>query len=405
MPKFHYKAARASGEAFEGTVDVPDRFAVYGEVRKEGGSVLSITEEHKGLSMDVGHLLSPLARVRTSEKIMFARNLGAMLSAGLPLSRALSVLERQAHNQKFRETLAAVGADIKEGKSFHEALARFPGVFPNLFIAMVRAGEESGKLADGLAVVAEQMERSYLLTKKIRGAMIYPGVILSLMAVIGVAMLIFVVPTLTATFAEFDVELPLLTRLIVALSDWLVAHTLLATAGGLAAAFGLTSLARTTGGRRLRQEAVLRLPILKTFTRELNSARTTRTLSSLLTSGVPFLEALGITREVVQHERFREIITRAEESVAKGKPIAKVFMEHGELYPPFVGELMDVGEETGQLPAMLLRIATFYENEVEQRTKNLSTIIEPALMVVIGLSVLVFALSVIQPIYSLSSAL
>src|SRR3989344_4219229 len=198
MPKFHYKAVRGDGEEFEGTVDVADRFAVYGEVRSEGGTVLSIEERATGFNLDVRKVTGFLGAVHTGDKIIFARNVAAMITAGLSLSRSLAVLERQSKNKKLKEVIAALGEDIKKWKSLHEAMERFPKVFSKLFTAMVKAGEESGKLANSFVVVADQVESSYNLTKKVRGAMMYPGIILSAMVLIDIGMLIYVVPTLTA---------------------------------------------------------------------------------------------------------------------------------------------------------------------------------------------------------------
>ncbi|HEY4517628.1 MAG TPA: type II secretion system F family protein [Candidatus Paceibacterota bacterium] len=405
MPTFHYKASRGANDTYEGTVELADRFAVYAEVRKGGGSVLSITEVGKGLHVDTKKFISFLGGIKTSDKIVFARNLGAMIAAGLSLSRALAVLERQTKKRRLKEVLAALNESIKQGKSLHEAIEQFPTIFPKLFGAMVKAGEESGKLSEALLGIAEQTERSYTLTKKIRGAMMYPGIVLTAMLLIGIAMLIFVVPTLTATFESFNVELPLTTRIIIAVSNWFTGNFILAIAVMAGSVFAFMTALRMPQGKLIFQWTLLHIPIIKGLTREINTARTARTFSSLLSSGVEVVTALSITREVVQNFYFREVLLEAENQIQKGLPIASVFSAHEDLYPPLMSELIAVGEETGQLSGMLLQIATFYENEVDQKTKNMSTIIEPFLMIVIGVGVGFFALSVISPIYSLSNAI
>ena len=405
MPKFHYKATRGEGEIYEETLELPDRFAVYAEVRKGGGTVISIDEVRSGLHLDTKRLSSLLGGVRTSEKIIFARNLGAMLAAGLSLSRGLAVFERQTENRYLKEVLRSLIESIKRGKSLHESMEQFPKVFPKLFVAMVKAGEESGNLSGALLGVADQIERSYTLTKKIRGAMMYPSIVLSAMVLIGIAMLMFVIPTLTTTFKEFNVELPLSTRIIIGVSDWFAGNLPLALLVLIGGAVGIVALLRTPRGHRAFEFALLHTPVIKGLVREINAARTARTLSSLLSSGVEVLSAFSITREVIQNSYFREVLAEAQEQIQKGLLIAPVFAKHEHLYPPLVSELISVGEETGKSSDMLLQIATFYENEVDQKTKNMSTIVEPFLMIVIGVAVGFFALSVVSPIYSLSSAI
>jgi type IV pilus assembly protein PilC len=405
MAVFHYKAIRNTGETFEGEVEADERFAVYAEVRKNSGTVLSIEEVGKGAHIDVSRFFSFAGSVHTSDKIMFARNLGVMLNAGLSLSRALSVLERQTGSKKFQEVIRGVSEDIRKGTNLHEAMEKFPKVFSRLYVAMVKAGNESGKLSESLSVVADQTERSYLLTKKIRGAMIYPAVIVTVMVAIGVAMLVFVIPTLVETFEGFDVELPFTTRAVIFVSNFFLHNTLLVLLFVSVAVTGVIFGLRTRQGKRIFESTILHIPVIGVIVREVNAARTARTLASLLSSGVEIVAAFGITREVIQNSFFIAVLKEAEETIERGKQMSGVFAAHEDLYPPFVGELVAVGEETGQLSAMFQEIAHYYENEVDQRTKNISTIIEPVLMVIIGIAVGFFALSIIAPIYSLSSAI
>ena len=206
MPKFRYKTQDKGGRIEESVIEAPDRFAVYKQVRKEGRTVVSVTEE--GVSggavrfLNMEYLNSLIGNVKTSEKIILTRNLSAMIGAGLVLSRALDVMERQTKNAKLRSILHSINTDVKKGETFSDALKKFPKVFSPLFISMVRAGEESGSLGESLDVVGEQMDKSYLLRKKIKGAMVYPAIIITAMFIIGIFMFIFVVPTLSQTFTE-----------------------------------------------------------------------------------------------------------------------------------------------------------------------------------------------------------
>lgn len=407
MPTFKYKALRkGEQEPYEGTIEAEDRFKVYAAVRKENAQIISIEEgSSKGTSLTQGDVLAPFRRVKETEKILFSRNLGAMLKAGLSLSRALSVIERQTKSLKLKEVVTSISADIQKGSELSDAMKKFPKVYPSLVTSMVAAGEEAGTLSETLLTISQQLERAYDLKKKVRGAMIYPSVIVFVLLAVGSAMMIFIVPTLTETFKAMDVDLPLSTTIVIAISDFLVTHTLLAFISLLGIVFAFIAGMRTARGKRLFETVFLRIPILGTLMKETNSARTGRTMTSLLSSGVNMLTSIEITRNVIQNSHYKDVLTEAQKEVEKGKALAKVFIEAEKLYPPLVGELIAVGEETGALPDMLKEIATFYENEVEQKTKNMSTIIEPFLMLIVGGAVGFFAVSMISPIYGITSSI
>lgn len=402
MARFAYTAERVGGEVYKGVAEAPDRFELYQVVRREGGKIVAFTEESGGGVFSMAYWNEKLGRVKEHDKILLARNLGAMLSAGLSLARALSVLERQTKNPKLGSVIEGISADVRRGNSFHDALQKFPQVFPRLFISMVRAGEEGGDLPGALTVVADQLERMYTLKKKIRGAMIYPGIILIAIFGIGALMMIYVVPTLAATFRDMHAALPASTQIVIGISDFFVNYTLFAFGGVFATFFALIMAMKTDLGRRARDYALLHTPFIGAMVREVNAARTARTLSSLLSSGVDVLGALEISSDVVQNSFFSAVIKDAIRAVGAGQPLSATFVKREDLYPPFVGEMLSVGEETGALPEMLKRVALFYEEEIDRKTKDMSTIIEPVLMLLIGTTVGFFAVSMIAPIYSLT---
>jgi type IV pilus assembly protein PilC len=270
---------------------------------------------------------------------------------------------------------------------------------------MVRSGEEGGGLSDALNSLSTQLERSSNLTKKIKGAMIYPTIVIGVMFIIGILMMIYVMPTITATFIKMGVDLPMTTRILIFVSTFLTEHGLLVLAGAIALVTGVVFLSRTVPGRYAIHFTMIHLPILGTLVKETNSARTARTLSSLLSAGVDVLGAIEITEDVVQNVYFKAVLRGAVKKVEKGSPLSESFIEHSDLYPILVGEMISVGEETGQISKMMSEVAIFYENEIEQKTKDLSTIIEPLLMVVIGAGVGFFALAMIAPIYSISDSI
>ncbi len=401
MSKYQVKLADPEGKISTEFFDVANKAELYQKVREHGGRYVSSTEMKEGAvsHLVVGQIEALLSRVSAHSKIIFARNLAAMLSAGLSLTKCFGILVRQTKNKRFKEVIGELNEEVSRGGTFSSGLARFPDVFSPLFVSMVRAGEESGKLSESLTVVANQMEKNYLLTKKVKGAMIYPSVIMVAMMGIGILMFIFVVPTLTSTFKDLNVELPASTQLIITVSDFISGHTILFLGiifGFVASVFFATKFQQT---KRAIEYIVLHLPVIGLIDKEINSARTARTLSSLLSAGIEVVHALSITSEVVQNSFYKKIIAEAGEVIQKGRPMSEVFVKNEHLYPLLVGEMIAVGEETGEVSGMLARVAEFYENEVEQKTKDLSTIIEPVLMIIIGGAVGFFAVAMMGPTY------
>ena len=401
---FKYKILDGEGKTKEGTLEAKDKFSLYHEIKKDGSTVVSATEIKEGWKFSISSLLSFLNGVKTHDKIIFAKNLGKMIDAGLPVTRALSIMERQATGG-FKEVLKGLNESLSKGNTFSDSMKNYPKVFSQLFVSMVRAGEESGNFSLALQSVGIQMEKSYQLNRKIRGALIYPTVIFTLMIVIGVLMMVYMVPTLTATFVGLGVKLPLSTRVIIATSNFLQSYFLFVILGTVATIILFILGIRTPRGHRILDNLLLRTPVLREMVRQINSARTARTLSSLITSGVEIVLSLNVTKSVIQNSYYKEVLEEAETTIQKGDQISTIFSKNSKLYPLFVGEMVAVGEETGKIGEMLMSVATFYEDEVDQKTKDMSSVIEPFLMIFIGLAVGLFALSMLGPMYSLADAL
>ena len=404
MSQFKYKATRL-GETYEGSIEASDRFAVYKHIRGEHGTVISVRQVQTFGAFNFERINIAFNRVKTHEKIMFAKNLAAMLEAGLAISRSLSVMVRQTKNPKFKDILVHINKDLNQGSSFSAALEKYPKVFSSLFTAMVHAGEESGKLVESLRVVGSQMESAYTLKKKIRGALIYPTIIIIVLIVVGILMMIYIVPTLASTFEELGADLPASTRAIIGFSDFLQNNFFIAIGIFLTVIGGSTYWFKTKSGGRVFEFIILHMPLISGLVKEVNSARTARTLASLLSSGVGMVSAVAITRDVIQNSYYKEVLKEIEERIQKGSPMATVLAEYEHLYPILMGEMIAVGEETGKLSDMLLEVAKYYEAEVSDKTKNMSTIVEPFLMVIVGGAVGFFAISMISPIYSLSNSI
>jgi len=399
MTLYQYRAKNKEGKIYERTLDVKNRFDLYDIIRREGGKFVSIKEKKNFPALI--SLANVFNGIKLHQKIIFAKNLGLMMKAGLPITRALAVMGKQSKNKAFKKLLSDLEDDISHGKTLSESLGNRSNVFSRLFVSMVKAGEESGNVSGSLGIVSSQMEKSYLLAKKVRGALIYPAVIISAMIVIAILLLIFMVPTLSATFEGLGAELPLSTRILIYTSNFLVEHTLAVLAVIILTVFSATLFLRSRVGRNISDNLSVHIPVIGEMVKEFESARTTRTLSSLLSSGVEIVVALDVTIDVVQNHLYKNVLARVRNAIEKGEPMSAVFIEHEHLYPVFVGEMVAVGEETGKISEMLMSVANYYEEEVDQKTKNLSTIIEPVLMIIIGIGVGIFAISMLAPTYSL----
>jgi len=396
--KFKYKIQNKNNEIVEGVIESPDKFVLARDFRDKGETPISIEEFKK---TDIFSLkINIFKGISLSQKIMFTNNLSGMLSAGLSLNRALSILEKQSTDSNFSDILRSLEEDINKGNTLSEGMKKFPKVFSGIFVPMVHSGEESGNLPKTLTEVGVSLKKSYDLNKKIKGAMTYPSIIVFAMMVIGVFMMIYVVPTLTKTFKDLGSELPTSTKIIIWVSDTISQNIILFLILIGSFFFGIYLISRFKLVQRYFDRIILYIPVVGKIVKEVNTARTARTMSSLLLSGVNISNSLSITEEVLQNVHYKELVHNAISSIEKGKVLSESFKENTFLYPIMMGEMIEVGEETGNLSQMLLDIANFYETEVDNKTKDLSTIIEPVLMLLIGGVVGVFAVSMIKPMYS-----
>ena len=404
---FLYKAQTKAGSIIEGAIDADNKFDAAKKIREEGNTPVSIKEGNKPKSRGVSFLneLPFLNKVKLSHKIMFTRNLSGMLGAGLSLYRALEVLEKQSNNPTMKKVLSGLVAEIDKGGTLSGGMQKYPNVFESLFVSMVRAGEESGGLPNTLKEIGINLEKSYNLKKKVKGAMMYPAVIMIAIVIVGILMMTFVVPTLAATFKDLNVELPPTTKIVIGISDFLSNHFLIAIALIIFVVSGIVLLLKSKRMAPIIDKVILRLPVIGNIAVQINAARTTRSLSSLMGAGVDITRSIEITKDVVQNVHYKKVLEEALVTVQKGVPISETIKKYPKLYPVMVGEMAGVGEETGELSKMFLDIAEFYEAEVEAKTKDLSTIIEPVLMLVIGAAVGFFAVSMLSPLYSIMDSI
>ena len=398
--QFKYRAKK-DGQVVEGVLDVRDRFDAYRTIKAQGMKLVSIKRAEPHV-WNFEYWNEKLSTVPDHEIILFADNLATMISAGLSLSRALEVAQKQTQNPKFKRTLAKVAQSIQAGDSLQEALMKNKGVFSDLFISMVGAGELSGNLPGALKSVGTQLNRVYSLKKKIKGAMIYPAIIIMAVIGVGIFMMVSVVPTLAKTFKEMNADLPMSTKIVMGLSDFMQQHFIIfAVLSGIIFISTILFL-KTRRGKWFMSKTLITIPIIKELTKELNSAYAARTLSSLLKSGVDIVQSAQIASNVTQNLYFRKSLRDVADMLQKGKTFTEAVRKYENLYPIMFVELMAVGEETGSVTDMMEKVANYYEEEVNDKTKNMSKIIEPFLMLFIGIAVGFFAVSMVTPMYSIT---
>jgi len=357
------------------------------------------------MSPKLQSLLNVVNPVPRAQKLFFTEHLRVMIGAGLSLSETLQALEAQAEHRRFRGIIGELRKSVERGETFAQALAKFPDVFSAIFINMVSVGEIAGTLERNLTELATEMKKDYTLRSRVRGALIYPAIIFSATILISVGMIIFVIPKILSIFKEFTVELPLSTRILIGATDAIQNYGLLIAVVFLMTVALLIYLGRTKRGRAAIHAVILRLPIFGSLVSRFNLARLARTLSSLLGTDVPIVRSCEITGDVLGNVHYRAALRDAAERIKKGVGLAEVFAESPKLFPPVVVQMVRVGERSGTIDKLLAEIAGFYEDQIDDAVKNLSSIIEPVLILFLGAAVGLIAFAVISPIYALSQSI
>lgn len=401
MPKFLYTAKHiSSGDTKGGELVAKDEKELAQELRAEGflvTSVKSVEEERQGVQV---RFFDRFLSVPLKEKMVFTRNLAVMVSSGLTVSRAVLNLSVQTRNKRFQKILQSVYDDVQAGKQLSEGLAKYPTVFNELFVNMIAVGEVSGNLEEVLDILALQLEKEHDLLSKVRGAMIYPAVIVVAMIGIAILMLTYILPKITGVFQDMDVPLPATTLFVMAMSDFVRNHWIITIGSFVGTIVGIRLLAKTDTGRHFFDWLFVRMPIIGNIIIKVNCARFARIYSSLLKSGVSVINALTIVARTLGNVYYKEALTAGIDEVQKGTELSKIIERYPVIFPILVPQIIQVGEETGKTEDVLRRLAEFYEEEVSQITKNMSSIIEPILMLLIGGGVGFFAVAMLQPMYS-----
>ena len=401
MSNYNYIAKTLQGEKKTGTMEAENEHELARILHRQGCILIKADSGKKLPQKKISISIPFLNWVSLSEKIIFARNLRVMISAGVSLPRSLGILADQTENKKFKKAILRIREEIIKGRSFSESLEEHPDIFSEIFYSMIRVGEETGTMEDVLKVLVSQMEKEYEIKSKIRGAMIYPSVIILAMIGVGVLMLIVVVPRLAEVFSELNVSLPVTTRAVIAVGSFLAKFWYLPILVIFALIIFLRMFSKTKTGKIIFGGLFLKMPIISPIVKKTNSAHTVRTLSSLIASGVPIVRSLEIVSGSLKNIYYKKAIIKVAEKVRKGAKLGETLKEYEKIYPSLVFQMIEIGEETGETSNILEKLAEFYEEEVTNTTKNLSAIIEPVLMLIVGAVVGFFAVSMIQPIYGM----
>jgi type IV pilus assembly protein PilC len=396
---FAYKVRDRGGKLVSGTLEADSQAAVSTKLRQMGFAPILI-EEHKTSMAKMEIKLPWGGKVKQKDLAVFSRQFATMINSGLSLLRALNILSEQTENPNFARVIAEVRGDVEKGMSLSQAVAKHPKVFKRLYVAMIRAGEIGGVLDSVLLRLAENLEKDLTLRQKIKSAMTYPAVVFCLVILIMIGMLIFVVPTFKNLYRDLGGDLPLPTRVLVALSDkakqfWYVVAALM-----IGSFVGLRRWVNTEKGRGRWDALKLRAPIFGQLVHKSALSRFSRTLSVLMRSGVPILQSLEIVQETVNNVVVSNAVRDVAASVKEGESIAKPLERHG-TFPPMVVQMIAVGEETGALDTMLAKIADFYDQEVEATVEALTSLIEPVLIAVMGVVVGGMVVALYMPMFNI----
>jgi len=401
MAKFKWEARGRTGSVQKGVMEAPNQGMVEAQLKKFGFSGITVKEEGKGLSMEIKLPGLGGKKVTTKELVVFTRQFATMIDSGLPLVQCLEILSSQQENKTFREVLVKVKESVEGGSTFADALARHPKVFDNLYVNLVAAGEVGGILDTILNRLASYTEKAMKLKKQIKGAMVYPTTVVSIaILVIGVIM-IFVIPTFAKMFAEFGGELPGPTKLVIALSNFLVKYIIVIIGAIVALFIGFKKYYATENGRKTIDRLALRAPVFGLLIRKVAVAKFTRTLGTLMSSGVPILDGLDIVARTAGNKVVEEAIMKVRQSISEGKTIAEPLQECG-VFPPMVVQMIAVGEATGAMDAMLSKIADFYDDEVDDAVSAMTAMLEPMLMVFLGVTVGGLVIAMYLPIFKIA---
>ncbi len=400
MPEFNWEATSSTGDKKKGTMEAASPEAIHAALRRQGLNPTKVKAKPKEIKISIPGFSET---VKDRDIVIFTRQFATMIDAGLPLVQCLEILSTQADNKTLGKTLGTVQNDVEGGAAYAEALAKHPKVFDELYVNMVAAGETGGILDTILNRLAAYMEKAMKLKKKVKSAMVYP-ITIGVVAVGVIAILmVFVIPKFADMFTGMGGELPTITQIVIDMSNFAASYKMLFVIAGF---FGFSFLFKTyyatDNGKRRMDGIFLRMPVMGPLIRKVAVAKFTRTLGTMLSSGVPLLDALEICAKTAGNKVVEEAVFNTRTSISEGKTIADPLEETG-VFPPMVVQMISVGEATGALDAMLNKIADFYDDEVDTAVDALTSLMEPVMMVFLGGAIGFVVIAMYLPIFKMAT--
>src|SRR6266702_4634849 len=402
MPKFNWEARTRTGGTQTGVIEAASVDVVEAQLKRYGFSNITIKTESKGFQFKLPSFGGG-KKIDEKDLVVFTRQFSTMIDSGLPLVQCLEILAGQQENKAFQEILYKVKDSVESGSTFAEALGKHPRAFNQLFVNLVAAGEVGGILDTILTRLAAYIEKSMKLKKQIKGAMVYPITIMSIAVVVVGVILVFVIPTFAKMFADFGGELPAPTKIVIALSNFLVKYIFVIIGGFYAIVWGIKKYYSTQGGQKNIDRMALKAPIAGPLIRKVSVAKFTRTLGTMVSSGVPIMDGLEIVAKTAGNKIVEEAIYAVRQAISEGKTMAEPLAACG-VFPPMVVQMISVGEATGAMDAMLNKIADFYDDEVDDAVGAMTAMMEPLLMVFLGTTVGGLFVAMYLPIFKLAGA-
>ncbi|MBW2475590.1 MAG: type II secretion system F family protein [Deltaproteobacteria bacterium] len=402
MAQFNWEGTTRSGQVMKGVMEAPSEDAVKAQLRSQGIVPGNIKEAGKGLNMEL-KIPGFEPKVTTKDLVVFTRQFATMIDAGLPLVQCLDILSKQQDNKTFKKNLLQVKEDVESGSTFADALKKHPKAFDELYVNLVAAGEIGGILDTILNRLAAYIEKAMKLKKKVKSAMTYPATIVGIAVLVITVILVFVIPKFQSMFADFGQTLPLPTLVVIALSEFIQSYILVIIAGCFVTVWILKRIYRTPKGRLYMDTMFLKLPVMGVLIRKVAVAKFTRTLGTMVSSGVPILDGLDIVAKTAGNKIVENAIYKVAQSISEGKTIAEPLEKSG-VFPPMVCQMIAVGEQSGSIDIMLNKIADFYDDEVDDAVGNLTAMMEPLLMLFLGTTVGGLVIAMYLPIFQLAGA-
>ena len=403
MPKFNWEARSKSGQVQKGVMEAENVGLVESQLKRFGFTGITIRDEGKGFKKDLKFPSFGSKKIETKDLVVFTRQFATMIDSGLPLVQCLEILSGQQENKTFKEILFKVKESVESGSTFADALARHPKAFDQLYVNLVAAGEVGGILDTILNRLAAYIEKAMKLKKQVKGAMVYPATILSIAVIVVGVILVFVIPTFAKMFADFGSELPAPTRIVIALSNFMKKYIVVMIAAFIAIKYAIGKYYATPKGRKVIDRLALKAPIAGPLIRKVAVAKFTRTLGTMISSGVPIMDGLEIVAKTAGNKIVEEAIYGVRQAISEGKTLAEPLASCG-VFPPMVVQMISVGEATGAMDTMLNKIADFYDDEVDDAVSALTSMMEPLLMVVLGTTVGGLVVAMYLPIFKMASA-